>query len=79
MVEQEREQILKNALNLPLRDRTRLVEELISSLDIGRDEEVELAWEQEIQRRLGEIDRGEVQCVPWEQVRERFRRRRDAA
>jgi putative addiction module component (TIGR02574 family) len=75
----ETEQVLTNALKLAAPDRARVVEQLIASLDAESDPEVELAWQQEIQRRLGEIDRGEVVCVPWEEVRDRLRQSRRAS
>jgi len=34
-----------------------------------RDEEIEAAWDEEIERRVGQIDRGEVMTIPWEEVR----------
>ena len=34
-----------------------------------RCESVEAAWEEEVQRRVRQIDSGEVTTVPWEEVR----------
>ena len=34
-----------------------------------RDEEVEAAWDEEIERRVQQIDSGEVKTIPWEEVR----------
>lgn len=34
-----------------------------------RDEGVEAAWEEEIERRVQEIDSGEVKTISWEEVR----------
>ena len=79
MVEHEAEEVLQSALELPLQERARIAEKLISSLDTEFDEGVERAWQTEIQRRLGEIDRGEVVCIPWEEVRDRLKRQRGAA
>ncbi len=31
-------------------------------------EEVDAAWEAEIERRIQQIDSGEVECTPWETV-----------
>ena len=31
--------------------------------------DVELAWSEEIKRRLAEIDAGTVELIPWEEVR----------
>lgn len=68
-------EILDTALHLPDRERARIAERLISSLDptVESGAEVELAWQEEVERRLAQIDRGEVQCVPWEEVRDQLR------
>jgi len=34
-----------------------------------RDEEVEAAWDEEVERRVRQIDSGEVKTIPWEEVR----------
>lgn len=75
----ETDRVLTRALKLAQPDRARVAERLLLSLEGGFDRDVEPAWQQEIQRRLGEIDRGEVVCVPWEDVRERLRRRQRAS
>lgn len=54
------------ALELAPADHAALAHRLIDSLDDCPDEdptEVELAWEREIQRRVDEYRRGEVQTV----------------
>ena len=33
------------------------------------DEDIEAAWSKEIKRRLTEIDAGDVELIPWEEVR----------
>ena len=67
--------VLDSALRLPDRERARIAERLIASLDpiVEPSTEVELAWQAEVQKRLAQVDRGEVQCIPWEQVRDRLR------
>lgn len=35
-----------------------------------REESVEAAWADEVERRIREIEAGEVTLIPWEQVRE---------
>ncbi len=72
-------QVMTQALELPVAERARVAERLISSLEAEPDPEVELAWQQEIHRRLDEMDRGEVSYVSWEEVRDRLRRRRASA
>jgi putative addiction module component (TIGR02574 family) len=57
------------------KDRATLAEHLISSLDVSLAPDVEIAWQQEMQRRLMEMTQGEVVGIPWEEVRDRFRGR----
>lgn len=47
-----------------------------SSKRISRD--IEKSWQKEIQRRVKEIDYGEVECIPWEEVRDRLYGNADA-
>jgi len=67
------ENIINHALQMPPEDRAAIAERLISSLDSDVDQDVEIAWQQEVQRRIEEIDRGDVACIPWEQVLNRLR------
>jgi putative addiction module component (TIGR02574 family) len=48
---------------LPPEDRVRLAEELLASLD-PHVSDVELAWEQEIRRRVAEVEQGLVELIP---------------
>ncbi len=56
-------------------DRADLALSLIESLDGPADPDVEEAWRVEIERRIGQIDRGEVQLVPGDEVFAKLRRR----
>jgi putative addiction module component (TIGR02574 family) len=58
--------ILNEALQLPERERADLADMLFASVEDRAS--VEEAWLQEAERRLEEIDRGEVKMVPWEEV-----------
>ncbi len=71
-------EILDNALKQPETERARIAEALIASLDVPSDREIERAWQTEIDRRLRDMDAGAVQCVPWEEVRDRLFRNADA-
>jgi putative addiction module component (TIGR02574 family) len=71
------EQLLQSALLLPEADRAEIAATLIRSLDGEADADVEKAWEEEIRRRLDEIDSGKVQMVPWEKVMDELRGRGD--
>jgi len=67
------ESLLTQALQMPAQDRAAIAERLISSLDTEIDQDVEIAWQQEVQRRVDEVDKGVVACIPWEQVLLRLR------
>jgi putative addiction module component (TIGR02574 family) len=73
------ESILAQAMQMPAQDRAAIAERLISSLDTETDWDVEIAWQQEVQRRVDEVERGEVVCLPWEQVLQRLRKNSRAA
>jgi len=68
------ENILPQALQMPPKEQAAVAERLIASLDTEMDWDVEVAWQQEVQRRIEEIDKGEVVCLPWEQVLQRLRK-----
>jgi putative addiction module component (TIGR02574 family) len=71
----ESKELLDTALQLPEHERARIAERLITSLEPEEEtsEEVELAWQEEIGKRAGQVDRGEVQCRPWEEVRDELK------
>jgi putative addiction module component (TIGR02574 family) len=64
--------LLQKALTLPEEDRTALVRSLIESLEEVRDEDVERAWDEEIGKRIAELDSGKAKTVSWEEVRQRI-------
>lgn len=49
-------------------ERSRLVDILLESLHEPAIAEVDVAWEVEIERRLAEYDRGEVESIDAEEV-----------
>lgn len=56
------------ALRLPRRERARLAQRLISSLDRDVDADVDKLWLQEAERRLAELKSGKVAAIPAEKV-----------
>lgn len=64
--------IVEQALKLSPNERAEVAERLLASLDEAPDIGVEQAWQAEVQRRLGEIERGEVKTIPWEEVQRRL-------
>ena len=68
----EAKDILAAALKLDTRERAHLVDELSASLegiDLGNE------WEDEIQRRIDDIDAGRVNTVPGDVVFSRLEQR----
>ena len=61
-------ELVKRGRELPLAERERLVDELLESLNEPAAAELDAAWTTEIERRLAEFDRGEVQAVSAEDV-----------
>ena len=57
--------LLNEALQLSDTERSDLAAKLIESLDPSSDDGVEAAWDEEIRRRLDELDQGTVRAVPW--------------
>ncbi len=60
--------VIKNALNLDVRDRAALAERILASLEELSEEEAERLWAEEAQRRLEEYRAGRARAVPAEQV-----------
>ncbi len=61
-------ELASKALRLPRRERARLAQRLISSLDPDVDADVEKLWLQEAERRLRELKSGKVAGIPAEKV-----------
>ncbi len=55
--------VLEEALKLTADERAEVAEQLIASLEETPDADVQQAWQEEVQRRLQQIDRGEVELV----------------
>lgn len=63
----------QEALRLPPEERAKLAQKLLLSLETLSEEELDQAWLVEADRRARELDRGEVQPVPAEEVRRKAR------
>jgi putative addiction module component (TIGR02574 family) len=66
---QEAIELLQKALALPERERAEMAGTLIDSLDPTIDENLEQAWQQEIAKRMTELQSGTVKTIPWDAVR----------
>ena len=68
------QQLLRDALALPLDERADVAAQLLASLDEAKAEypaDVEAAWAAEIERRARRVMAGESTGIPWEDVRRR--------
>ena len=70
---EEASTILKKALALPPEARAAIADSLLESLEPSPpDKGVEQAWEEEIKRRVEDVDSGRVHLIPYEEVRRRL-------
>ena len=68
------QELLREALTLPIAERADVAAELLASLDAAEADnpaEVEAAWAAEIERRARRAIDGESAGIPWEDVRQR--------
>ena len=68
------DEILKDALNLGVRDRAKLAEKLLASLDTLSEEETDRLWADEAERRLKEYRAGRMKPIPADEVAEKAQR-----
>jgi len=65
--------LLQKALSLSEEERADLACSLMESLDAAVEERPEKAWNEEIDRRLADLDSGKAKTVPWDEIRRRMR------
>ncbi len=66
---QEVTELLKKALSLPPEARAALAGSLLESLDETVDASAEAEWNEEIARRIRQLDSGKVKPIPWAEAR----------
>ncbi len=69
------DELLKEAISLPVELRVQLVDALLRSLNPAQAETDEL-WAVEVERRIDEIDAGQAELIPGEEVFARLYQRR---
>jgi len=67
------DRVVEEALSLPADIRLNLVEKLITSLNLPIDEDIDRLWAEEAERRISQIESGEVKLVPGEDVFSKIR------
>ena len=62
------DEVERDALVLPLRERATLVEPLLATLDEGEDVDAEKEWLAEAERRYQEYQAGRMKAIPADEV-----------
>ena len=70
--------LFESALRLDDQERAELVGLLLSSFEDDVDDGVDLAWKNEVSRRVAELDSGVVQMITWSKVRSEAFKARDS-
>ena len=71
----ELKEIAAEALGLPLTARAELASQLLDSLEDISEEESDMLWAEEAERRYAEYEAGHIQAVPAAEVFARLRSR----
>jgi putative addiction module component (TIGR02574 family) len=70
--------ILDEVLQLPADARANLVEQLLTSLNLPTQPEIDQLWAEEAEKRIAQIDKGEIKLVSGKKVfsniRKKYRR-----
>lgn len=69
------DRVVDKALALPADARIGLVDRILASLNLPTRPDIDKMWAEEAERRVAQIDRGEVELVPGEQVFAKIRRK----
>ncbi|MGO9122076.1 MAG: addiction module protein [Desulfomonilaceae bacterium] len=62
-----KDELMSEAVSLPVEIRLQLVEKLLESLNPSH-KDIDKLWATEVERRIAEIDRGEVKTVAGDDV-----------
>lgn len=69
------DRVVDEALELPAEARIGLVDRILASLNLPTRPDIDRLWAKEAERRVTEIDRGEVELIPGEEVFDKIRRK----
>ena len=62
--------LLEQALALSVEEQESPAESLMSNLG-GKVNEVLSAWDEEVRKRIEDLDSGKANTIPWEEIRQR--------
>jgi putative addiction module component (TIGR02574 family) len=69
------DKVFNEALSLPSDARMSLVEKLLASLNLPTHAEIDHLWAEEAERRVSQIDRGDVELISGDEVFAKIRRK----
>jgi putative addiction module component (TIGR02574 family) len=67
--------VFEEALSLPSDERVSLVEKLLTSLNLPIQAEIDRLWMEESERRVSQIERGDVELISGDEVFAKIRRK----
>ena len=67
--------VVEEVLELPAEVRINLVDKILVSLNLPMQPDIDKIWSEEAERRVAEIDRGEVELIPGEEVFAKIRQK----
>jgi putative addiction module component (TIGR02574 family) len=67
--------IVEDVLSLPTDQRLALVNRILESLNVPTQPEIEELWAQEAEKRVAQVESGQVKPVPGEEVFRKIRER----
>ncbi len=70
------EALAHEAARLQVAEQHARLDRIVDALASGAERDVAAAWDQEIARRIDDLDRGVVESVPWAEVQRRLHPRR---
>ena len=74
-MEKVADNVMEKVLDLPADARIGLVNRILTSLNLPIQQDIERLWSEEAERRVEEIERGEVLMIPGEEVFSRIRQK----
>ena len=69
------DKVFDDALSLPSDARVVLVERLLESLNLPTPAEIDRLWTEEAERRISQIDQGDVDLIPGDAVFAKIRQK----
>jgi putative addiction module component (TIGR02574 family) len=69
------EKIYEQAIVLPIEDRLSLIDKLLINTNLSAQNNIDMAWSTEVERRSQELDKGKARLIPGEEVFEKIRKK----